>query len=155
MEPKRRKSDPYTPEEIKDIFDTLKKYEDVYRGAEADIIVKGKELTIAVREHAQLAYFYNVRKAEIKTMLKQAATRKAAIRGRLHRWFKENDSLDSSERQIEKYIDAHDDFISAEEVENYIDEVYHYYLAIEDAFNKRGFNLRDLTRREFIKFIMT
>ena len=128
-----------------EIHRELENYESLFDQAEADISMKGKMLGDAQREQASLSYFYGVRKVELSIMLKRAEARMYAIRGRLHRWFKENDALSSSERQIDKYIDTHEEYIASVEVMLYVEEVYKKFVEIEEALTKRGFAIRDYT----------
>lgn len=141
----KRKSDPYTPTEIKEILTRLQQYEQVLDNVENDIAMKGKQLGDAQREQASLGYFYDVRKVEVGTILKSIESKIASIRGRLHRMMKEQNALDSSERQIEKYIDAHDEFITANELKLYAEELYKKFCDVEIAFTRRGFVIRDFT----------
>lgn len=145
MNARAKKSDPYTPDEVLEIHRELENYESLFDQAEADISMKGKMLGDAQREQASLSYFYGVRKVELSIMLKRAEARMYAIRGRLHRWFKENDALSSSERQIDKYIDTHEEYIASVEVMLYVEEVYKKFVEIEEALTKRGFAIRDYT----------
>lgn len=142
---KPKKSDPFTPEEVQELIDTLQRYEAHLENADKDIAMKGKLLGDAQREQASLAYFYGVRKAELGALVKRIDTKVSAIRGRLHRWYKENDSLNSSERQIDKYVDQHEEFLTAMEVYLYADEVYKKYIEVDESFIKRGFAIRDFT----------
>jgi len=145
MAQKQKTSDPYTAEEIAQMHETLQKYEETLSKAEADIAMRGKLLGEAQREQGSLAYFYGVRKVELAVMFKRAETKVFAIRGRLHRWFKENDALGSSERQIDKYVDTHEEYVTAMEVMFYVEEVYKKFVEVEEALTKRGFAIRDYT----------
>jgi hypothetical protein len=142
---KAKKSDPFTTEEIAQLNATIQEYEKVLDGAKDDIAMKGKQLDVALRENPSLSYFYGVRKAELSVLHKKVEARVYAIRGRLHRWFKENDSRTSSERQLDKYVDSHEEYLTAVEVLLWIEEVYKKYIEIETALEKRGFALRDFT----------
>lgn len=142
---KHKKSDPFTPDEIEQLNTTLQGYEKALEGAAADIAMKGKSLGDAQREQASLAYFYGVRKAELYILFKRTETRVYAIRGRLHRWFKENDSRAASERQIDKYVDSHEEYLTSMDVLLWIEELYKKFVEVDNAFEKRGFAIRDHT----------
>lgn len=145
MSTKSNKSAAFTKEEVAQLFETLDKYRFVREDVDGELALKGKELGVAQREHASRAYYWGARKAEISVIVKRLEAKVAAIRGRLVRWYKDNDAINSSERQIEKYVDAHDEFLTANEVLLEAEELYRQYLEIEAAFEKRGFIIRDHT----------
>ena len=145
MKERKKKSDPYTIEEIEELQKRLEAYEEVLKNADNDIAMKGKMLGDAQREQASLAYFYGVRKAELSILHKQVEAKVMAIRGRRHRFYKEHDSLHSSERQIDKYVDADEEYLTAVEVLLWIEEVYKKFQEVDESFIKRGFAIRDFT----------
>jgi len=140
-----KKSDPFTPDEVEKLNATIQEYEKTLEGATADIALKGKSLGDAQREQASLAYFYGVRKAELHVLHKRTEARVYAIRGRLHRWYKENDSHAASERQIDKYVDSNEEYLTAMDVLLWVEEIYKKFVEVDNAFEKRGFAIRDHT----------
>ncbi|TFH10491.1 MAG: hypothetical protein E4H14_02400 [Candidatus Thorarchaeota archaeon] len=142
-----RKSDAVTPAEVQQITEDLQRYDAELEQAEARITLRGKSLAEAQKEQTAWPIYYALRRAELSIMSKRMDARVSAIRGRLHRWYKENDALNSSERQLDKYVDSHDEFLTAVELQLYVDEVYKKYNEIlEYGFDKRGFALRDFTQ---------
>jgi hypothetical protein len=126
---------------------TLEKYEEELDKAESRISMRGKSLAEAQKEQTAWPIYYALRRAELTIIWKRMSARVAAIRGRLHRFMKETDAMGSSERQIEKYIDANDEFLCANELLLYVEEVYKKYNEVLDhGFDKRGFALRDITQ---------
>lgn len=145
MNTRARKSDPFSPKEVEDLLNTIQLYENEYAGAADAVAMKGKQLGECQREQASLAYYYGVKKVEVGAILKRVENRIAAIRGRLYQHIKEHSSFDLSDRMIDKYVDASDDYQNAADVQEYAEEVYKKYCEIEKAFDKRGFAIRDYT----------
>jgi hypothetical protein len=141
-----KKSDPLTKQEVDDILVSLTKYETELELVRDRIAIKGKSLAEAQKEQASWPVYYGLLRAELGVMFKRLETKVFAIRGRLHRFFKEHDALGSSERQIEKYVDSNEEFLAANELLLHIEELYKKYgEIIENGFDKRGFALRDFT----------
>lgn len=145
MSAKGRKSDPYSPKEVEDLLNTIQLYENEYANAAEHIAMKGKQLGECQREQASFAYYYGVKKVEIGAILKRVENKIAAIRGRLYQHIKEHNSFDLSDRMIDKYVDANEEYQSAADIQEYAEEVYKKYCEIERAFEKRGFAIRDYT----------
>jgi hypothetical protein len=144
---KPKKSDPLSQEEVAKLLDSLTIYEKELEKAEERVTMRGKSLAEAQKEQTAWPVFYGMKRAEIYVIFKRLDSRVAAIRGRLHRFYKEHDSLGSSERQIDKYVDANEEFLAANELLLHVEEIYKKYNeVIENGFDKRGFALRDFTQ---------
>ena len=107
--------------------------------------IRGKNLDEALREQCAWPLFYDVKRAELKTLVKYFDTQQCSIRGLLTRKFKENYSRDIGDRMIEKYIDNEPEYLQIRGITLEIEEIYDQYVAVMDAFKVRGFALRDLT----------
>jgi hypothetical protein len=143
---KPKKSDPFTKEEVEEILNSLTRYETEIELARERVAIRGKSLAEAQKEQAAWPVYYGMMRAELGVMHKRIETRVFAIRGRLHRFYKEHDSLHSSERQLDKYVDSSEEFLAANELLLHVEELYKKYSeVIENGFDKRGFALRDFT----------
>lgn len=107
--------------------------------------IKGKSLEVAQQEQCAWPIFYEVRKAELKILVKHFNAEVSRVRGNLSRRFNENYSRQLGERMINSYIDAEDEYLKMNQLLLEVDELYEQYGAVCDAFTKRGFALRDLT----------
>ena len=107
--------------------------------------IRGKNLDVALQEQCAWPLFYDVKRAELKTLVKYFDSQKASVRGMLTRKFKENYSRDIGDRMTEKYIDNEPDYLQIHGLCLEIEEIYDQYNAVMDAFKVRGFALRDLT----------
>lgn len=140
-------SDPLSKTEVQTLLASLTSYEEDISKAEERITMRGKSLAEAQKEQTAWPVYYGMRRSELRAIVKRLEARIAAIRGRLHRHYKEYDSLGSSERQIEKYVDSNEEFLAANELFLHADELYQKYNEIiENGFDKRGFALRDFTQ---------
>lgn len=120
-------------------------YEDDLSHAEANLQIRGKMLDEALKEQGSWPIYYAQRRAELKTLLKYLDTQVSAVRGRLARRYVENYSRQLGERVMNSYIDAEQEYLQMNELYLEIEELYNKYDAVCDAFEKRGFALRDLT----------
>ncbi|TFG95219.1 hypothetical protein E4H12_13715, partial [Candidatus Thorarchaeota archaeon] len=93
MTTKPSKSDSLTKAEVADLLTSLTPYEDEYKLAADRITMRGKSLAEAQKEQTAWPVFYGVRRAELAIKFKRMEVRVYAIRGRLHRFYKEHDAL--------------------------------------------------------------
>jgi len=109
------------------------------------LAIRGKTLAVAQQEQTAWPYYYEARRAELKTLVKYFDGQMSKVRGSLTRRFNENYSMKLGERQINAYIDNEKEYLSMLELYLEVNEIYEKYTAVADAFTKRGFALRDLT----------
>lgn len=111
-----------------------------------DIIpIKNKTLEIAQREQCSYYVYYDERRAEINALVKFMKAQVDKVRGELTRQYVERSSRELGERLLAKYIDAEPKYLTVYELLLEVEELYDKYTAVVEAFNKRGFALRDLT----------
>lgn len=123
----------------------LDEYETAFEQIESNLTLKGKSLDFALKEQSSWPIYYDARKAELRTLVKFMDDQVNKVRGRLTRQFVENYSRQIGERLISTYVDAEPEFIKMRELYFEVEELYEKFSAAAEAFNKRGFALRDLT----------
>lgn len=124
----------------------LKEYEDVLKGAPADIKIEGKRLEVSNREQASLHSFYDERRVELKIVVEYLEAHVAKVRGNLFNSFKINHSIDFTDRGINELINRDETYLQAYELLLEVKEVYEKYVSVVDAFQARGFALRNITQ---------
>lgn len=149
----KKLSDSFTRDEVEELMASLTTYEEDVSKARERVAITGKSAAEAQKEQAAWPVYYGMRRAELAVKVKRLEARVYAIRGRLHRWYKEHDSLGSSERQIDKYVDSNEEFLAANELLLHVEELYKTFNEIiENGFDKRGFALRDYTTARVNEF---
>lgn len=134
---------------LKPNFENLPKligeYEDDFEQVAENLKISGKILDIALAEQGTWPIYYSQRRAELKTILKYLDDKVNATRGRLARQYVENYSRQLGERVMNSYIDSETDYLQIRELYLEVEDLYSRYDAVVDAFEKRGYALRDLT----------
>lgn len=130
---------------FKQIPQLIAEYDDELELAPSRLAIKGKLLEVAQQEQCAWPLYYRVRQAELKTLVRYMEAQVASVRGKLLKAFKEAMSLDVGERILNSYVNNADEYIKIHVLELEVTELYEKYCAVEDAFTKRGFALRDLT----------
>ena len=123
----------------------IAEYEKAFQNVEDHLRISGKALDKALAEQGAHPVFYGQRRAEIKSILKYLDAQVSAVRGRLTRKFNENYNPKLGERMMNGYIDAEPEYLAIHELYLEVAELYEKFDAACDAFDKRGFALRDLT----------
>lgn len=120
-------------------------YQEDLDQAETILPIKGKMLDDAFKEQCAWPVYYATKKAEVKTLVKFMESQVAKVRGQKTKKLVENHSRDLGERLIDKYINADEDYLKINAVLLEVEEIYDMFSGIMDAFDKRGFALRDIT----------
>lgn len=123
----------------------IAEYEDALELAREILPVHNKTLEKALKEQCAYIVYFDERRAEIKTLVKHMTIQVAKVRGGLVRKFNEGHNRSLGERMINSYIDNEDSYIQVHELLLEIEELYDKYVAVVEAFTKRGFALRDMT----------
>lgn len=123
----------------------LAAYEAGLNDAATELAIKGKILEHAQRDHISHLAYYAERHAELKSLLKYMDLRVSEVRGSLIRRFIENHSRQLGDRLLNNYVDAEPDYLAAYKLMLDVQEMTDKYGAVVDAFEKRGFLLRDIT----------
>lgn len=123
----------------------IDEYDQQLEKARTIIPVAGKTLEQAQKEQCSWYVYFDERRVELKALVKYMTAQVEQTRGKLTRQYVERSSRDLGERLITKYIDAEPDYLRAYELLLEVEELYEKYEAVTEAFNKRGFALRDIT----------
>lgn len=123
----------------------IAEYEDAFQDVEQHLKLTGKSLDSALKEQGSWVIFYAQRRAELKTILKYMDDQVAAVRGSLAKRYVENYSRALGERVMNSFIDGEQEYLRIRELYLEVEDLYNRYDAAVDAFEKRGYALRDLT----------
>lgn len=125
--------------------DLVYKYQQDIANIEGNLAIRGKLLANAQKDQAQWPFYYDERRAELKIILKYLQMQIDKVRGNLVLKYVENYSRQLSERIMQQYIDKEEDYLKIQELYLEVEEIYLKYDAAVEAFNKRGFAMRDVT----------
>jgi len=125
--------------------DLLAQYEKDLSSCSENIAITGKTLETTLKEQAAWCAFYGERAAELGIILKYIEAEIKKVRGRLTAQYNENYNPALSERMTDKYIDREKEYLDIHEVSLEVQELLDKYKNLLDAFNRRGFALRDIT----------
>lgn len=123
----------------------IDEYEQAFTTVAENLRLGGKALDHALNEQSTWPIYYAQRRAELKTILKFLDAQVSSTRGTLARRYVENYSRSLGERVMNSYIDSEPEFLRMNELYLEVAELYDKYDSAVDAFDKRGFALRDLT----------
>lgn len=125
--------------------DLLLKYETELAAAPERLSMSGKTGPQALKEQCSWPVHYGMLKAEVSKLHKYLLARTDAVRGELTRRYVETYSRDIGERVRDKYIDNEESYLRMYELYLEVDEIKDKLSAVCDAFDRRGFALRDWT----------
>lgn len=124
----------------------LAEHEKAIDEAEPLIEIKGKKLEGANVENPAWQHYYDQKRIELYTLVKYFETEVGRVRGKLFKSYKENHSIELSEREIGRYIDNEKAFLDINELYLEVKELYEKYQAIVNAFTARGYALNNITK---------
>lgn len=124
----------------------IDEYDQLLEQARTIVPIAGKTLDQAQKEQCTWYVYFDEKRAELKAIVKYMTAQVDKTRGTLTRQYIERSSRELGERLIAKYIDADPDYLRIYELLLEVEELYDKYQAVVDAFNKRGFALRDITQ---------
>lgn len=127
------------------IVNIIDEYEQYLIGYENNLQIKTKTLELALKEQASWVAYYGEKKNELKTIVNYLDIQLNRVRSVLYAQYNEAHSRALTDRAIDKYIDREPEYIAMWELHAEVKEVLDKYEMILDAFNRRGFALRDLT----------
>lgn len=131
---------------LHNIVNVLAEYEEALQEAEQHIAIKGKRLEAANVENAAWQVYFDQKKIELYTLVKYMDAEVQRVRGKLFRSYKENHSRELNEREINRYIDNEEAYLTMNELKLEVQELHEKYTAVVDAFRSRGFALNNITR---------
>lgn len=134
-------------ENLDKLPDMLDEYEQMIDEEEVakNLQIKGKVLERANTEQAGWLMYYSSRKAEIYSVMKWMETKLSAVRGRYFKTYTEHYSRELSDRQKDKYIDNEAEVLAQMEIYLRVKELHEKYQAVVDAFQARGYALKNIT----------
>lgn len=127
--------------------DILNEYDELIdeEAVALQLSLKGKVLTVANAEQSAWLFYYKARKAEVHAIVKFLEGKLAALRGRFFKQYTEHYQRELSDRQKDKYIDNEPQVADMLEIYLRVKELYEKYEAVVDAFEARGFALKNIT----------
>lgn len=135
--------------EIKDddtnLPDILDKYERDLIGAADNLDIKGKTLEAANLEHASWLSYYDERRVELQTLVKYYDNKLAKIKGKLWVDYTENYSISLAATDKTHYIAKEPRYLEVYSLYLLVQETYHKYDSLVEAYKSRGFALRNIT----------
>lgn len=132
--------------ELENLPAIVKRYKESMVNCEDKIALKGKRLEHANREQASFLFFYDQRRAELKTILDFIDARVKRVRGDIFRRYTEKSNFDLSDRAKEQYINRDAEYLDTYELYLMIKEIFDKYCAIVDAFKARAYALNNITK---------
>jgi hypothetical protein len=108
--------------------------------------ISGKTGNDVIQEQCAWPVYYGQRLSEITKLANFVELRINFVRGSLYRQFTENHSRGLSERCKDQYINNEPAYIDIYRIFLEVDEVKQKLKAICDAFDRRGFAIRDWTQ---------
>lgn len=130
---------------LENVVNVLIEYDDQLMGYEDNLRVKGKTLEYALKEQASWYAYYNQRRIELKTIISFLELKLKKIRGEFYVQYNENYNPKLGDRAIDRYIDREPEVEKMNLFLLEAHEILERYDMILDAFNRRGFVLRDVT----------
>lgn len=120
-------------------------YEADIQAADQRLSITGKTGPEAQKEQCGWPVYYGVKRAEINKLLKYLDSRQEQIRAKFWKHFSEGYSRQLGERVIDKYINGEEEYMRFRELYLEVEELKEKFDAVCNAFDKRGFTLRDWT----------
>jgi hypothetical protein len=124
----------------------IAEYEEDIDLVEKRITLAGKTGPQAQKEQASWPVYYGMKKAEVSKLLKYIEGQMLSCRGKLMKKYIDNYSRDVGERILNQYINNEEEYLSYLQLYLEVEELKDKFSAICDAFDRRGFALRDWTQ---------
>jgi hypothetical protein len=130
----------------KNIRTIVNDYEHDLLNYEERLTMVGKTIEHCLKEQPQWTAYYAERKVEIKSIVAWLETQIKKVRAQLYIQYNEHHSRALGDRTIDKYIDREDEYLNYNSYLLEFQEILGKYEMLLDAFNKRGFALRDIVQ---------
>lgn len=131
---------------LSNFYTILESYESDLLECKDNIAIRGKTLETALKEQPAWSAYYGERAAELSTLVKYMDVQVNRVRAQHTVRYKENYNPALSERLMDKYIDKEQDYLDMYEMYLEVKELHEKYIQVLEAFNRRGFALRDITQ---------
>lgn len=131
--------------ELTDIPSLVAQYEEDLSSYTENLTITGKTLERALKEQPTWSAYYGEKLVELDILVKYMEAQVKRVRGKLVVQYNENYNPALSERMMDKYIDKEPEYLSIYDFMLEIKGIRDKYELVLEAFNRRGFALRDLT----------
>lgn len=132
-------------DDLKNVPATLFKYEDALQGYEDNLKIKGKNLEKANVENPSWLAYYDQRRIELNSLAKFVEMKLEQTKGKLWKMYTENYSRELSARDKDQYISREPEYLKVYQVLITVEELLKKYGSVVDAFQNRGYALRNIT----------
>lgn len=132
-------------DDLSNIPEILDKYEDALVGHENHLKIKGKNLESANVENPSWMAYYDQRKIELNSLARFIEMKLEQEKGKLWKAYTEAYSRELSARDKDQYISKDPAYLKVYQVLIIIEELLKKYSSVVDAFQNRGYALRNIT----------
>ena len=132
-------------DDLSNIPDILDKFEMALNGHEENLKIKGKNLEKANVENTSWLAYYDQRKIELNSLARFIEMKLEQEKGKLWKAYTENYSRELSSRDKDQYISKDASYLKVYQVLIIIEELLKKYSSVVDAFQNRGYALRNIT----------
>lgn len=132
-------------DDLSNIPAILDKYEDALVGHENHLKIKGKNLESANVENPSWMAYYDQRKIELHSLARFIEMKLEQEKGKLWKAYTEAYSRELSARDKDQYISKDPSYLKVYQVLIIIEELLKKYSSVVDAFQNRGYALRNIT----------
>lgn len=132
-------------DDLSNIPAILDKYEDALVGHENHLKIKGKNLESANVENPSWMAYYDQRKIELNSLARFIEMKLEQEKGKLWKAYTEAYSRELSARDKDQYISKDPSYLKVYQVLIIIEELLKKYSSVVDAFQNRGYALRNIT----------
>ncbi|MNL29919.1 hypothetical protein D3C87_1516280 [compost metagenome] len=132
-------------DDLSNIPEILDKYEDALVGHENHLKIKGKNLESANVENPSWMAYYDQRKIELNSLARFIEMKLEQEKGKLWKAYTEAYSRELSARDKDQYISKDPSYLKVYQVLIIIEELLKKYSSVVDAFQNRGYALRNIT----------
>lgn len=132
-------------DDLSNIPDILDKFEAALEGHENHLKIKGKNLESANVENPSWMAYYDQRKIELHSLARFIEMKLEQEKGKLWKAYTEAYSRELSARDKDQYISKDPSYLKVYQVLIIIEELLKKYSSVVDAFQNRGYALRNIT----------
>lgn len=132
-------------DDLKNIPQLLFKYEDALAGYEENLKIKGKNLEKANVENPSWLAYYDQRRIELNSLARFVEMKLEQTKGKLWKMYTENYSRELSARDKDQYVARETEYLKVYQVLITVEELLKKYSSVVDAFQNRGYALRNIT----------
>lgn len=123
----------------------LEEYIGYLSGYEENLELTGKPHGLANREQPSWSAYYDERRVELATIVKQVESHVEYVESKLWKSYTQNMSLSLSSTDKKVYVKSESAYVTANRMYLEVKELYEKYDAVVEAFKTRGYSLKNLT----------